>query len=73
MKRFSDGMFGLIHPRYGNQVWTTSTVRKNFTCRICRVELQGKRAWRPTTNSANRGDRICDVRCLDIYEKTVTT
>lgn len=72
MERFGEKMFGLIHPKYGNQFWTAGRLRKVAKCRACDVDiLKGKLCWRPVTNASNRADRVCSIICLEHYEQTI--
>lgn len=70
MERFAERMFGLSHPKHGNQIWTAGRSKKAWTCRICRVDILASRlVWRPVTNCDNRQDRVCSIECLELYER----
>lgn len=70
MEIFATGFVGILHEKYGNQVWTLGKVRKEAECRFCGKPLHvGASAFRPTTNQDNRGHRVCDVHCLEAYER----
>ena len=49
--------------RYRGQPWGRAIVRHSHPCAICRNGiLKGSLAYRPLSNCAFRGDRIC-LRC----------
>lgn len=44
---------------YGNQMFSKVKLRKATTCQQTRIKIEkGQFAWRPQTNTYNRGERI---------------
>lgn len=58
VEKLSEGLISLSNPVYGNQLWTSCTIKKDKECVISKVPLKGKVAYRPLTNAGNRMDRI---------------
>jgi hypothetical protein len=68
-KRLSDGLVGLSHVRYGEQLWSSCATRKARECNDCCKPLpSGAVAFRPLTNAGNRMDRLC-VECVARKER----
>lgn len=60
VERPGEGLARIRHPRYGIQVWTLIAVRtrQSTLCALCGNAV-GAKAYRPATNSKNRGQRAC--------------
>jgi hypothetical protein len=71
-KRLNDGLVGLTHPTYGEQLWVAGAVRKRGKeCQDCKKMIPaGAMAYRPLTNGYNRMERLC-VECVDAKERAV--
>ncbi len=62
--RRSDNIVVLVHPQYGQAMWTTVVTRKNTKCETCGVDIPKRStAWSPLTNGYNRTHRLC-VECV---------
>lgn len=72
-KRLSDGLVGLSHVLYGEQLWSLGKIRKSLReCKDCGEPLPiGAVAFRPLTNVGNRMERLC-VGCVDGMERART-
>ena len=56
--------------RWGIQLWTSGTTRKNTKCAVCRTDiLKKERAFRPSTNVGNRADRIHEFCLAALLQK----
>lgn len=62
----SPEIVSLDSDKYGTQVWAVSNLTKKHKddkCAMCEGRV-GNKAYRPTTNKYNRGDRIC-IQCIE--------
>jgi hypothetical protein len=51
----------LIASEFGEQMWTECKVKKHKKCLVTGMDLAGKFAYRPITNSGNRMERISAI------------
>ena len=59
--RLADDLCGLIHPRYGRQIWSKVKMKKVAKCIVTGKPLgPGSIAYRPITNGSNRMRRISE-------------
>jgi hypothetical protein len=70
-EKLSDFLIGLIHRRFGKQLWYLSKARKEHKCCITQeVIKKGMHCWRPLGNPYNRMERISE-NGMDIVEQTL--
>lgn len=58
-ERLSDGLFGVVSTKYGQQLWASCKTRQRFVCALSGEPIKpGSEVIRPITNGQNRRARM---------------
>lgn len=59
----------VLESKYGTQIWTIVTLRKDNICEQTKIVLQkGVKAYKPNTNGYNRSHRISVIAMGNLKE-----
>jgi len=69
IEKLSDVRIGLLHKKWGKQLWVLCGAKKEHKCCITQqIISKGMECWRPLGNSSNRMKRISE-KGMDVIER----